>query len=146
MPIILFLYVKSCRTPAISRTFVRVCIKKEGRPVFNIVGTRSMVQIKRVVDGTRRTRIGGTRRHNNKGSAHCDHLFIPKCTADARCRATRSDRRGIYRYPKYIHFHFGHYAQVEERVRLVRRGGDRHGDPGRRERHHRQRQGITKSQ
>lgn len=46
----------------------------------------------------------------------CDHLFISKRTADARCRATRSDRRGIYRYPKYIHFHFGHYAQVEERV------------------------------
>lgn len=34
----------------------------------------------------------------------------------ARSRATRSDRRGIYRYPKYIHFHFEHYAQVEERV------------------------------
>lgn len=26
------------------------------------------------------------------------------------------DRWGIYRYPKYIHFHFEHYAQVEERA------------------------------
>jgi len=33
----------------------------------------------------------------------------------ARSGAVRWDRRGIYRYPKYIHFHFEHYAQVEER-------------------------------
>lgn len=86
---------------------------------------------RRGVDGARLyIRIEGTRRHNNKGPAHCDHLFIPKRTADARCaRATRSDRWGIYRYPKYIHFHFGHYAQVEERATGA--GGDRHGDPRR---------------
>lgn len=82
------------------------------------------------------------RRHNNKGPAHCDHLFIP----GARSRATRSDRWGIYRYPKYIHFHFEHYAQVEERAAGTAGRGvigarvDEAGDTTR------QRQGITKSQ
>lgn len=52
-----------------------------------------------------------------------NYLFIPK-----RYRAMRSDRRSIYRYPKYIHFHFGHYAQVEERATGA--GSDRYGDTG----------------
>lgn len=30
-------------------------------------------------------------------------------------RATRPNRCGIYRYPKYIHFHFEHYVRVAEK-------------------------------
>lgn len=30
-------------------------------------------------------------------------------------RATQPNRCGIYRYPKYIHFHFEHYARVGEK-------------------------------
>lgn len=46
-------------------------------------------------------RTEGTRRHNNKGPAHCDHLFIPKRTADAR-----SDRSGYLSLSEIHSFSF----------------------------------------
>lgn len=97
--------------------------------VFN---ARNAFQQTRVMR-TRSMDISKVCQHNNKGSVHCDHLFIPGRTAGVRSRATWSDRWGIYRYPKYIHFHFEHYAQGWRRGRPARgvigtERGERDGD------------------